>query len=105
MHIKPKEFGENFYRNTNAQPVQINATTEERFQRQSKNDYDFTGEYNTYKNIALKCHYNRNTNPIEGDSVLSSIAERKICKRERKIKIKYFTGVTIDDMYDCDKPL
>ena len=21
MHIKPKEFGENFYRNTNAQPV------------------------------------------------------------------------------------
>ena len=55
--------------------------------------------------IALKCHYNRNTNPIVGDSVLSSIAERKICKRERKIKIKYFTGVTIDDMYDCDKPL
>ena len=37
--------------------------------------------------------------------MLSGIDERKISKRERKVKLKNSPGATIDDMYDCIKPL
>ena len=42
----------------------------------------------------------RNTAPLVGDSMLSGIEERKISERNRKIKVKNFSGATIDDMYD-----
>ena len=40
------------YKNTNAQPIQINVIAKERFQTQSKNNY-LTVENNTYKDITL----------------------------------------------------
>ena len=42
----------------------------------------------------------RNTILIVGDSMLSGIEERRIAKRNRKVKVKNFPGATIDDMYD-----
>ena len=36
---------------------------------------------------------------------MSGIEEKRISKRDRKVKVKNFTGATIDDMYDCIKPL
>ena len=42
---------ESFYKNTNAQPVNINATAKVRFQTQSRNN--LTVENNTYKDITL----------------------------------------------------
>ena len=32
MHTNPNEFGEKFYKNTNAELAQVNAIDEERFQ-------------------------------------------------------------------------
>ena len=37
--------------------------------------------------------------------MLSGIEERRISKRDRKVKVKNFPGATIDDMYDYIKPL
>ena len=37
--------------------------------------------------------------------MLSGIEERRISKRDRKVKLKKFPGATIDDMYDYIKPL
>ena len=37
--------------------------------------------------------------------MLSGIEERRIAKRDRKVKVKIFPGATIDDMYDYIKPL
>ena len=37
--------------------------------------------------------------------MLSGIEERRISKRDRKVKLKNFPGATIDDMYDYIKPL
>ena len=37
--------------------------------------------------------------------MLSGIEERRISKRDRKVKVKNITGATIDDMYDYIKPL
>ena len=37
--------------------------------------------------------------------MLSGIEERRIAKRNRKVKVKNFPGATIDDMYDYIKPL
>ena len=36
---------------------------------------------------------------------MSGIDERRISKRDRKVKVKNFTGAAIDDMYDYIKPL
>ena len=49
MCTNPKESGEKFYKNTNAQLVQI--TSEERFLTQSKNN--LTVKNKTYKDITL----------------------------------------------------
>ena len=49
--------------------------------------------------------WDRNTTLIVGDSMLSGIEERRISKRDRKVKVKNITGATIDDMYDYIKPL
>ena len=49
--------------------------------------------------------WDRNTTLIVGDSMLSGIEERRIAKRDRKVKAKIFPGVTIDDMYHYIKPL
>ena len=48
--------------------------------------------------------WDRNTTLIVGDSELFGI-ERRISKRDRKVKVKNFPGATIDDMYDYIKPL
>ena len=37
--------------------------------------------------------------------MLPGIDERRISKRDRKIKVKNFPGAKIDDMYDYIKPL
>ena len=49
--------------------------------------------------------WSRNTTLIVGDSMLSGIDEKRISKRDRKVKVKNFPGATIDDMYDYIKPL
>ena len=49
--------------------------------------------------------WSRNAVLIVGDSMLSGIDERRISKRDRKIKVKNFPGATIDGMYDYIKPL
>ena len=49
--------------------------------------------------------WDKNTTLIVGDSMLSGIAERRISKRDRKVKVKNFPGATIDDMYDYIRPL
>ena len=36
---------------------------------------------------------------------MSDIEERRISKKDRKVKVKNFAGATIDDMYDYIKPL
>ena len=36
--------------------------------------------------------------------MLSGIEERRISKRDRKVKVKNFPEATIDDMYDYIKP-
>ena len=51
MHTNPNKSGKNFYKYGNAQAVQINATAEECFQTQSKNNLII--ENNTYKDITL----------------------------------------------------
>ena len=51
MHTNPNKSVKNFYKNVNAQPVEINATAEECFQTQSKNNLII--ENNTYKDITL----------------------------------------------------
>ena len=37
--------------------------------------------------------------------MFSGIEERRISKRDRLVKVKYFPGATINDMYDYIKPL
>ena len=49
--------------------------------------------------------WSRNTTLIVGDSRLPGIDERRISKKDRKVKVKNFPGGTIDDMYDYIKPL
>ena len=49
--------------------------------------------------------WDKNTTLIVGDSMFSGIEERRISKRDRKVKVKNFPGATIDDMYDYIKPL
>ena len=49
--------------------------------------------------------WSRNTTLIVGDSTLSGTDERRISKRDRKVKVKNFPGVIIDDMYDYIKSL
>ena len=51
MHRNSNEPGNIFYKNTNSQPVQINAAAGERFQTQNRNNS--TVENNTYKDITL----------------------------------------------------
>ena len=51
MHRNSNGPRNNFYKNTNVQPVQINATTGERFQTQNRKS--LTVKNNTYKYITL----------------------------------------------------
>ena len=37
--------------------------------------------------------------------MFSGIEERRISKRDRLVKVKYFLGATINDMYDYINPL
>ena len=37
--------------------------------------------------------------------MFSGIEQRRVSKRDRKVKVKNFPGATIDDMYDYIKPL
>ena len=55
MHRNSKEPGNNFYKTTNSQTVQINATTGElRFQTQNRNNLIVENNaYNAYKDIKL----------------------------------------------------
>ena len=46
----------------------------------------------------------KNTTLTVGDSMLSGTEERKISKRDRKVKVKNFPGATINDMYDYIEP-
>ena len=48
--------------------------------------------------------WSRNTTLIVGDSMLSCIEERRISKRDRKVKVKIFAGAKIDDNYDKKMP-
>ena len=119
--------GKIFNKNTNAQPVQINATAEKRFQTQKRNN--LTVKNNTYYTESdaerrpsewrTQQHRDiekRSINTIEkqliefrqkqqekfsqikksliyqlirmvGDSMLSGIEERRISKRDRKVKV------------------
>ena len=45
------------------------------------------------------------TTLIVDNSKLSSIDERRISKNDRKVKVKFFPGATIEDIYDYIKPL
>ena len=49
--------------------------------------------------------YHLNQIKILNKNRSSGIEERRIPKRDRKVKVKNFLGVTIDDMYDYIKPL
>ena len=51
MHRHSNEPGNNFFKNTNAQPVQINPKAGERFQTQNRKK--LTNENNTYKDFTL----------------------------------------------------
>ena len=51
MHRNSNEPSNNFYKNRNDQPVQINATAGERFQTQNRNN--LTVKNNTYEDITL----------------------------------------------------
>ena len=42
---------------------------------------------------------------IINDSTISGIEENKILLLWRKVKVKSFPDATIEDMYDCIKPL
>ena len=157
MDANSNESGENIHKNTNTQPIQMNATAEE----QSRNNItvdDITYKYiplnqtqsEEHRDTELQWHqvienrsiitienqltkfrkkqqekftkiykphvspksnenlhrWDRNTTLIvSDDSMLSGIEERRISKRDRKIKLKNFPGATIDDMYDYIKPL
>ena len=57
---------------------------------------------NSNENLQI---WSRNTTLIVWDSMLSGIDERRISKRDRKVKAKNFPGATIDDMYDYIKQL
>ena len=50
-------------------------------------------------------NWSRNTTLIVGDSMLPDIEERKILKRELKIKVKNFPRATIDGMFNYIKQL
>ena len=155
MYTNSNESGENIHRNTNTQPIQINARAEEQGrnnvsvdditfkdipqnQTQSKEHQNEELQRNqvienksiiTIENqltefrkkqqekftkikkphVSPKSNENlhkwdRNTTLIVGDSELFGI-ERRISKRDRKVKVKNFPGATIDDMYDYIKPL
>ena len=157
MDANSNESGENIHKNTNTQPIQMNATAEE----QSRNNItvdDITYKYiplnqtqsEEHRDTELQWHqvienrsiitienqltkfrkkqqekftkiykphvspksnenlhrWDRNTTLIvSDDSMLSGIEERRISKRDRKVKLKKFPGATIDDMYDYIKPL
>ena len=49
--------------------------------------------------------WSKDINLIVDDSMWPGIDKRRISKRDRKVKIKNFSGATIDDMYDYVKPL
>ena len=65
--------------------------------------------YEGTKNISLENEtdhkWTKNTTLIFGDSILSGIEENRISRQWRKVKVKSFSGATIQDMYDYIKPL
>ena len=155
MHVNWNESGENIHKNTNIQPIQINATTEEQGRNNLKVD-DVTykdiplnqTQSEEHRDEELQQHqvienrsvitieneltefrkkqqekftkikrphvspksnenfhkWDRSTTLIVGDSMLSDIEERRISKRNRKVKVQNLPGATIDDTYDYIKP-
>ena len=61
------------------------------------------------KNISLENEthhkWSKNTTFIFGNSIVSGIEENKILRQWRKLKVKSFSGATIEGMYDYIKSL
>ena len=64
---------------------------------------------NGTKNIILgnETHHkwSKNTTLIVGDFIVSSIEENRISRQWRNVKVKSFSGATIEEMYDYIKLL
>ena len=61
------------------------------------------------KNISLENEthhkWSKNTTLIVVGSIVSGIEENRISRQWRKVKMKYFPGATIEDIYDYINPL
>ena len=139
MHTNSNESGENIHKNTNTQPIQINATAEEQgrnnvtvniimykdiplnqtqseenrneelqqqlliesksiitiedrlteFRKKQEEKFTKIKEPRVSPNSIENLHkWDRNTTLIVGDSMLSGIEEKRISKRDRKVKVK-----------------
>ena len=49
--------------------------------------------------------WSKNTTLIVGDSIITGVDERMISRKGRVVKVRYFSGATIEDMYDYLKPI
>ena len=49
--------------------------------------------------------WSKNTTLIVGDSMISGIDETMISRKGRVVKVRPFSGATIEDMYDYLKPM
>ena len=49
--------------------------------------------------------WSKNTTLIVGHSMISGIDETMISRKDRVVKVRPFSGATIEDMYDCLKPV
>ena len=70
------------------------------------------GNLHKQKIITYCCNLNenlkkwsRNTIPIVGKFMMSSTEDTRISKRDRELKVKYFLGAAIDDVYNYIKLL
>ena len=52
-----------------------------------------------------KSKWHKNTTLIVGDSMISGIDQNRLSIKGRIVKVRSFPGATINDMYDCIKPL
>ena len=73
-------------------------------------NFDRNSQRNLNPHISFNLNENlqkwiRNTTLIVVYSMLSGTDERRISKRDRKVKVKNFPGATIDNTYDHIKPL
>ena len=49
--------------------------------------------------------WRKNTVLIVGDSMISGIDEQRLSIKGKIVKVRLFSGATINDMYDCINPL